>query len=338
MNPFRSVGGRLALALVVVVAGALGIVYLIVVPSYRHSLVNSRVSDLRQTLRGVLAEPRGEAGVFPSAAWVQDTAVPVATGARVVVFSAPAPARAGRRLERRHLARHRERSDRSSVPRRGGGIVGGTVTRNGASFAEAAGAVTRDGPVVLLSSLAAQRPPVGRGRPEADARRRRHRGGIRDRVRLRARDALRPSHPPARDGRRADRRRTLRRDGGRSRPRRAGSARPHLRAHAAAACDPRPRPRRVHRERVARAADAAVLAGRVPRAARRRGARRGDPGRVPRRDARPAEPPDEARHRPARSVADGRGAARSRRRQPRPGRRRRVARGRVRPASRRGRP
>ena len=38
------------------------------------------------------------------------------------------------------------------MPRRGGGIVGGTVTRDGASFAEAAGAVTRGGPVVLLSS------------------------------------------------------------------------------------------------------------------------------------------------------------------------------------------
>ena len=65
----------------------------------------------------------------------------------------------------------------------------------------------------------------------------------------------------------------------------------------------------------ARAADAAVLARRIPRAARRRGDRRAPPGRVPRGDARPAEPPDEARHRSARSVADRRGAARSRRRQ-----------------------
>ncbi len=151
MNPFRTVGGRLSLALVVVVAGALGIVYLIVVPSYRHSLVNSRVSDLRQTLRGVLAEPRGEAGVFPSAAWVQDTAVPVATGARVVVFSAPpllepvADSNGGtsRDIENDPIVQR-------AAARRG--IVGGTVTRNGASFAEAAGAVTRGGPVVLLSS------------------------------------------------------------------------------------------------------------------------------------------------------------------------------------------
>ena len=38
MNPLRSVGGRLALALLVVVGGALAIVYLIVVPSYQSSL------------------------------------------------------------------------------------------------------------------------------------------------------------------------------------------------------------------------------------------------------------------------------------------------------------
>ena len=41
MNPLRTVGGRLALALLVVVACALAIVYVVVVPSYERSLVAS---------------------------------------------------------------------------------------------------------------------------------------------------------------------------------------------------------------------------------------------------------------------------------------------------------
>ena len=68
-------------------------------------------------------------------------------------------------------------------------------------------------------------------------------------------------------------------------------------------------PGRVHRQCLARAADAALLAGRLPRAARRPGARRGDAGRVPRADARAGRPPDEARDRPARPLAPRRGPA-----------------------------
>ena len=56
MNPLRSVGGKLALALVLVVTGALTIVYLIVVPSYRQSLVDARLSTLDRSLRSVLQE------------------------------------------------------------------------------------------------------------------------------------------------------------------------------------------------------------------------------------------------------------------------------------------
>ena len=90
MNPFRTVGGRLALALLVVVGGALGIVYVLVVPLYRSSLVDARLGDLRHTAARIAARPRHAPGeVFPSAAWIEDEALPVADGARVVVFSAP---------------------------------------------------------------------------------------------------------------------------------------------------------------------------------------------------------------------------------------------------------
>ena len=46
MSPLRSVGGRLSLSLLVIVAGVLAIVYLIVVPSYRRSLENTELRGL----------------------------------------------------------------------------------------------------------------------------------------------------------------------------------------------------------------------------------------------------------------------------------------------------
>jgi two-component system, OmpR family, sensor kinase len=51
---FRGVGGRLALALLAVVAGVLAIVYLIVVPSYRSSLANNELNGLSVSLRSIV--------------------------------------------------------------------------------------------------------------------------------------------------------------------------------------------------------------------------------------------------------------------------------------------
>jgi signal transduction histidine kinase len=48
MNPLRSVGGRLALGLALVVAGALLLVDLIVVPSLERNLIDSKISQLRE--------------------------------------------------------------------------------------------------------------------------------------------------------------------------------------------------------------------------------------------------------------------------------------------------
>ena len=81
-----------------------------------------------------------------------------------------------------------------------------------------------------------------------------------------------------------------------------------------------PRAQGVHRERVARAAHADLLPGRVRRAAAGRGARRGDPRRVPDDDARAGRPPAEARRRPARPVAARRRLDRPRAEAGRPGR------------------
>jgi signal transduction histidine kinase len=50
MNPFRSVGARLSLALALVVAGALTLVYLIVIPSLQQRLINAKLSQLKAAL------------------------------------------------------------------------------------------------------------------------------------------------------------------------------------------------------------------------------------------------------------------------------------------------
>ena len=52
----RSVGTRLTLALALAVAGALGVVYLIVVPSLERNLINAKMSQLRGSLPAVADE------------------------------------------------------------------------------------------------------------------------------------------------------------------------------------------------------------------------------------------------------------------------------------------
>jgi two-component system OmpR family sensor kinase len=83
VTPFRSVGGRLALALLVVVAGVLAIVYLIVVPSYRASLTNNELRSLELQLRTV-GIPNFPAEQYLQQEYAQTIAPQV--DARVVVF------------------------------------------------------------------------------------------------------------------------------------------------------------------------------------------------------------------------------------------------------------
>jgi signal transduction histidine kinase len=49
VNPLRSVGARLSLALAVLVAGALGLVYAVVVPSLERNLVDSKLAQLKRS-------------------------------------------------------------------------------------------------------------------------------------------------------------------------------------------------------------------------------------------------------------------------------------------------
>jgi signal transduction histidine kinase len=147
VNPLRSVGGRLALALLVVVGGALAIIYLIVVPFYQSSLVGTRLGDLRHTLQAIAARRNAPGEVFPSAAWIEDEALPLAGGARVVVFTAQpflpiADSNGGTSLDIEHdtMALRAAHSQ---------GVVSGAVTRDGSQYAEAA--VSLQGPVVLVA-------------------------------------------------------------------------------------------------------------------------------------------------------------------------------------------
>jgi signal transduction histidine kinase len=84
MRPFRSVGGRLALALLLVVAGVLAIVYLIVVPSYKTSLENNELNTLERILRA-RAVPN-----YPAEPWMKQqfaSTLAPRINARVVVFN-----------------------------------------------------------------------------------------------------------------------------------------------------------------------------------------------------------------------------------------------------------
>ena len=53
MHPFRRVGARLSLALALVVAGALAVVWVALVPTLQHRLVNGRLALLAQSAREI---------------------------------------------------------------------------------------------------------------------------------------------------------------------------------------------------------------------------------------------------------------------------------------------
>jgi signal transduction histidine kinase len=150
VNPLRSVGGRLALALLVVVACALAIVYVVVVPSYQRSLVNSRLSDLKHTLRSVIELPRPP-GASLDQTWVENQAAPLAN-ARVVVFR-----RRSGLLEPVADSTHGGSPDVVSDPvallaLSRHGVVSGEVRRGDEQYAEAAEALSSQREVVLLAS------------------------------------------------------------------------------------------------------------------------------------------------------------------------------------------
>jgi signal transduction histidine kinase len=149
MTPFRTVGGRLSFALLLLVAGALAIVYLIVVPSLRNSLVDDRLDELQQNAQTVGLQIADE----PTAEWLF-TVVGSATlmNARVTVlqFQSPGSAQpvADSAGNYQDLVDDPVAVEAAKTLR----IVRASVERGDRSYAEVAVPLRRTGPVVLLSA------------------------------------------------------------------------------------------------------------------------------------------------------------------------------------------
>ncbi len=82
MHPFRRVGARLSLALALVVAGALAVVWVALVPTLQHRLVNGRLALLEQSAREI---ERSEAAA-PDQDFIDDAAR-TADANRAVLFT-----------------------------------------------------------------------------------------------------------------------------------------------------------------------------------------------------------------------------------------------------------
>ena len=158
MNPLRSVGARLSLALAVVVAGALGAVYLFVVPSLKHNLVHAKLSQLERAaprLREQLLRESTQYGITGDPDFVENASS--TANARVVLFNilatVPVPAlqavadsRQGvssADVERDPVALH---AATTLEPQHG------TLSRGDERFAEVAEPLDDTGYVLLLSA------------------------------------------------------------------------------------------------------------------------------------------------------------------------------------------
>src|SRR5207244_8362764 len=150
MSPARSVGTRLSIALLLVVAGALGIVYLIVVPSLETRLVDAKVSQLEHSARGLAREVPANRIDWPD--WLDEASA--SENARVVLYDIISPPTtltvvgdsrgvSSKDVENDPIALH------AAVDL---GLAGGTIARDDKRYAEAAVPVTQNGPVLLLQA------------------------------------------------------------------------------------------------------------------------------------------------------------------------------------------
>ena len=157
---FRSVGTRLSLALLLVVAIALGVVYLAVVPSLEKRLVNTRISQLEVAARK-LATPASKARLL------QDFVVKASrdTGARVMAFAvtpSPQGKTVGSPVAESNLGQSSQDVNEDPIATRAartGRLQSGTISHGDGRWAEAAVPYyVNDGTFVLLlrDSLASQ--------------------------------------------------------------------------------------------------------------------------------------------------------------------------------------
>ncbi len=322
MRPtIRGIRLRLALALLLVVAGALGVVYLIVVPSLEAELVSAKLDQLEDHASTLARGYQNDLGSLSEQVYAEAGASVIE--ARVVIYApleqsllvlGDSDTSSSLDVERDPIAlRAVETGKRQSGtrrPRRPRVRRGGRSRRTRRAVILLSDCATSD---TLSSVDFVQRQLLVAGLI----------GLLFAAVAgyALAVDARTPDRP-ARACRGADRRRAARRAGRRHRPRRARTAGGRVRADARSLAEPRSSPERVHRQRLARAAHAALLARRLPRADGGRGARREDAAGVSRDDARAGRPARQARDRSARPLAARRGpdARRARARRSRGGR------------------
>jgi two-component system OmpR family sensor kinase len=145
VNPLRSVGARLSLALAILVAAALGLVYAVVVPSLERNLVQAKVSQLRRAAPVV----RREFSPYDLDFFAQSTAQ--TTSARVVVYLPLAFNTLSPQADTGPDSSEVEDDPLALAASQTGRIRSGTVQRGETRFAEAA-IPTRDGYVILLTS------------------------------------------------------------------------------------------------------------------------------------------------------------------------------------------
>jgi signal transduction histidine kinase len=149
---FRSVGTRLSLALLLVVAAALGIVYLAVVPSLESRLVNGRVSQLEQAARRLAPEAAKSAAPQD---FVDTEAHDI--GARVMIFqpsSVPGGVAVGSPIAESSQFQSSQDATNDPVASRAlksRHLEHGTVTRDDKRYAEAAVPYLGGTYVLLLS-------------------------------------------------------------------------------------------------------------------------------------------------------------------------------------------
>lgn len=148
MNPLRSVGARLSLALAAVVLGALAVVWVALVPTLERRLVDGRLAELATTARAVSGEATGSA-------MSQDVVDEASRGAdaRVVYFRPLARGVISPVFDSAHLLLSQD-VERDPVARAAAarpGVQRGRVRRNGNEYAEVA-VVDGDGNVLLFSA------------------------------------------------------------------------------------------------------------------------------------------------------------------------------------------
>ncbi len=151
MNPLRSVGARLSLALLLVLAGALAFVYLFVIPSLENRLVDAKLSQLESAAPGLARQlPQNHLRWDDFAENASASA-----NARVVVYAVlegpPTVLQVAGDSRQARLSTDVERDEIALRAALTGGRATGTVSREGQRLAEVALPAPR-GTVLLLSA------------------------------------------------------------------------------------------------------------------------------------------------------------------------------------------